>query len=197
MLPGNNAISYVHWKVLGYCKPYLRTVGCMHLHNNSISTERNHALLSKERWTLIQDYSTLNIFCSVHVILKDELQFRRKEKPINICVDLYPGGDRKITVNSGFPLTDVVAAICKEVGMFVYGRNNYCGLNYFKRFYWQGIENHAELSLVLPGKNNKFMQRKWNQINVTVFWDGSGPMGHSAQGLSVMDIYPSWCTITV
>ena len=48
---------------------------------------------------------------------KDELQFRRKEKPINICVDLYRGGDRKITVNSGFPLTDVVAAICKEVGM--------------------------------------------------------------------------------
>lgn len=50
--------------------------------------------------------------------LQDELQFRRKEKPINICVDLYPGGTRKITVNSGYPLTDVVAAICKEVGKF-------------------------------------------------------------------------------
>ena len=57
-------------------------------------------------------------FISMYVYTKDELQFRRKEKPINICVDLYPGEDRKITVNSGFPLTDVVAAICKEVGTF-------------------------------------------------------------------------------
>ena len=50
--------------------------------------------------------------------LQEELQFRRKEKPINICVNLYAGENRKVTVNSGYPLPDVVTSICKEVGMF-------------------------------------------------------------------------------
>ncbi|XP_064397866.1 uncharacterized protein LOC135344565 [Halichondria panicea] len=61
----------------------------------------------------------------------DQLQFRHKTLPIPIVINLCDGEDRKIEVNFGFPLMDVVPTICD---MF-------------------GIKEHAELSLARPTTN--------------------------------------------
>ncbi len=49
-------------------------------------------------------------------LFQDELQLRHKTLPIPICVNLCEGDDRKIEVNSGFPLMDIVPSICKDIG---------------------------------------------------------------------------------
>lgn len=58
----------------------------------------------------------------MHFSVQDELQLRHKTLPIPICVNLCQGDDRKVEVNSGFPLIDIVPVICNKLGG--------CGLNY-------------------------------------------------------------------
>jgi hypothetical protein len=49
------------------------------------------------------------------------LQLRHKTLPIPIHVKLYEGEERKVEVNSGFPLMDIIPVICKELGRCVWG----------------------------------------------------------------------------
>ena len=63
----------------------------------------------------------IRIMCTckfqVDTSFQDELVLRHKTLPLPICVKLCEGEDRKIEVNSGFPLMDVVPNICKDIGM--------------------------------------------------------------------------------
>ena len=101
------------------------------------------------------------LILSLLISMQDEVQLRHKTMPIPIAVNLCLGDDRKIEVNSGFPLMDVVPTICEEFGelrvqcmhdvhdrTLVSACSNECEFSLLCVI-CVGIKNHAELSLAL------------------------------------------------
>lgn len=81
------------------------------------------------------------VIADYNISRNDMLQLRHKSLPIPICVNLCLGDDRKVEVNSGFPLMDIIPVICKELG----------------------VVNSKELSIALPssGPGRDTMQYEW------------------------------------